>query len=701
MPMETSMQIGIRPVDRSQSAESTESVSRREDNGQSASSFSPKTAVSIRNAIRDMAEVLSGIASHEAEAVEQMPQDIQKFVQNVMKQAFSMEETIGQGLGSSMESQRFSMEQLTAFSRMLSQMGILAEQGTEAGASDVLRMMMTNLKQIAVDENGTVLEPVLLLKASFALLNGQSVQDLPQGLQNMLAALQNQTDRTEQSEAARLFTRLIQEFIPKTVSSGNAADLPHGTGGSLSLPNPGKEGGVADLSAAVQQRQKGSMATDTLLSSGARQGMETTGGNAVPAGTNRSAASGYGQLAQENVPSMADRQGQMAKSADSLQKTALPDQAGVMSRSAASESAPKDMRAPVEGDTQQSIVEKTGSRLARNGTALSGQMMNVSSGTEQGQIGRSGQYIAMQRTGGDSSATLRQEEQMTGFRSVGDGSPSLSAKKNVAGQQAAEIKQNGLRPAAQQIGPVWENTPQSMESMKDFARYLLRHAELEPQEAAALQRFAASPEAVMNGKEAKAFQRMIHLCEQNTPAAVQQAARQHDLPDLSRLWAFMQLCDMASVRRMSDRQLKKAAKDVATFIFSMRSSMEGENAVAPGQRSLNFMMPLYMTEDCSYPAYIHVYDEKQPDPDTGICKKETWLRLCVLTDYIGAVELTCRVYDENQLDLRVFFSSPDHAEAFQKEVGSLRETLKFSALKLHDFKIGSSGMAGPTNTMSE
>ena len=55
MPMETSMQIGIRPVDRSQSAESTESVSRREDNGQSASSFSPKTAVSIRNAIRDMA----------------------------------------------------------------------------------------------------------------------------------------------------------------------------------------------------------------------------------------------------------------------------------------------------------------------------------------------------------------------------------------------------------------------------------------------------------------------------------------------------------------------------------------------------------------------------------------------------------------------------------------------------------------------
>ena len=700
MPMETSMQIGIRPVDRPKSAESTEGVSRRDDNGQAASSFSPKTAVSIRNAIRDMAGILSGIASHETEAVEQMPQDIQKFVQNVMKQAFSMDETISRGLGSSMESQRFSMEQLTTFSRMLSQMGALAEQGTDAGASDILRMMLTNLKQLAVGENGPVLEPVLLLKASFDLLNGQRLQDLPQGLQDVLSALQGQTNRTGQSETTRFFTQLMQYFIPKTFSSGDTVRLSSGTEGSLPSLVPGAERGSGESSAVAQQGIKGGMSANGSLQPGAWREAETVGKNLIQSGFLRSAASDRGQLAQEVISSVADQQGQAGRSADSLTRTTLPDQAGVLPGTSAADSASKDTRTAPAGNMQRSIEENNSGRLMRNGAVVSGQVTNASMEIEPGRAERSGQYAAMRQADGDFSV-VSQGEKMSGYRSDGESPLSLSAEKTAAGQQNPEAQQKGIRPAAQQMESIWENTPQSTNSMKDFARYLLRHVELDPQETIVLQQFAASPDSVMKDKEARAFQQLIHLCEQNTPAAVQQAARQQDIPDLSRLWAFMQLCDMASVRRTSDRQLKKAAKDVATFIFSMRSSMEGEHAAVPGQRSLNFMMPMYMTEDRSYPAYIHVYDEKQPDPDTGIRKKETWLRICVLTDYIGAVELTCRIYDGNQLDLRVFFSSPDHAEAFRQEAGSLRESMKSSALKLHDFKIGSSGMSKQTNTTSE
>ena len=98
-----------------------------------------------------------------------------------------------------------------------------------------------------------------------------------------------------------------------------------------------------------------------------------------------------------------------------------------------------------------------------------------------------------------------------------------------------------------------------------------------------------------------------------------------------------------------------------------------------------------MGDDSTYPSYIHVYDEKQPDPETGELKKETWLRLCVLTDNIGAVEITCRVYQENQLDMRVFFSNQESAELFRQQAKTLRDSLKDSALKLNDFKIGAAG----------
>ena len=103
---------------------------------------------------------------------------------------------------------------------------------------------------------------------------------------------------------------------------------------------------------------------------------------------------------------------------------------------------------------------------------------------------------------------------------------------------------------------------------------------------------------------------------------------------------------------------------------------------------MNFMMPLYLGEnEQSYPAYIHVYDETQEDKETGVLKKETWLRLCVLTDHLGAVELTCRVYDREHLDIRLFFAGNDTAQQFRSFVPELRRKLRNSKLHLEDIAI--------------
>lgn len=244
---------------------------------------------------------------------------------------------------------------------------------------------------------------------------------------------------------------------------------------------------------------------------------------------------------------------------------------------------------------------------------------------------------------------------------------------------------------AQLMSQTMENTQQTMQTLKSLAQLMMKNTEMSQHDVTLLQNFVNGQSGTLSEKEAGQLQQLIRLCQQNVPATVQQAAIQQNLPDLPRLWAFMQLCDMTFARRMTARQLKRAGKDVAMLVLSMRNSMEGDNSAVQGQRSLNFMVPMYMGEDSTYPSYINVYNEKQPDPETGEMKRETWLRLCVLTDNIGAVELTCRVYNDTQLDMRVFFSSSETAEEFRQQAKALRDSLKDSALQLKELRIGAPG----------
>ena len=162
---------------------------------------------------------------------------------------------------------------------------------------------------------------------------------------------------------------------------------------------------------------------------------------------------------------------------------------------------------------------------------------------------------------------------------------------------------------AQLMSQTMENTPQTMETMKNLAQMLLKNAQLNQRDAQLLQNFVNGRQTGLGEQEAKQLQQLIRLCQQNVPVTVQQAALQQKIPDLPRLYAFMQLCDMANTRQMNAKQLKNASRDVAAFVLAMRSSMSGENSMVQGQRSLSFMMPMYLGEnEQSYPSYIHVYD---------------------------------------------------------------------------------------------
>ena len=59
----------------------------------------------------------------------------------------------------------------------------------------------------------------------------------------------------------------------------------------------------------------------------------------------------------------------------------------------------------------------------------------------------------------------------------------------------------------------------------------------------------------------------------------------------------------------------------------------------------------------------------------------------------GAVELTCRVYDREHLDLRLFFAGNDTAQQFRSFVPELRRKLRNSKLHLEDIAIGAANTA--------
>jgi len=142
---------------------------------------------------------------------------------------------------------------------------------------------------------------------------------------------------------------------------------------------------------------------------------------------------------------------------------------------------------------------------------------------------------------------------------------------------------------------------------------------------------------------------------------------------------------------MNPKALKRAGKDVAAFANAMRSAMSSDNAVVQNQRAFQMMVPLYMGDnEDAYPTYFSIYDEENRDPDTGENKKETWVRICILTDHVGAVELVFRIYEDTKVDMRFYFSQNFAAKEFGEiYVEQLKKSMKQSSLKLGEISVGS------------
>lgn len=662
----------------------TEAVQNRGDQGDSSAAFSQRTNVSIETAIDHMADILSKINGCQQTNVQQMPQELKELIQNMIRQSFSLETTLGQGLGSTAASQRFSTDQLTTLARILNQLGAMAETDSSGipRVGDDLAALLTGLKTALIKEAGGTFEPIMLTKAAFQLLDTGNAEFLPKDLQTSLSQLNAQGSASASlsgnagTTSLSFLNQLVQLLMPRDAAS-TAQSMP--TNGSMQEGTPQtapqnliseQEGRasstVQNTNTAVPEENlleqpANATRTNALAKENTTAARQAEKAPSAPTPSNTSSAQGTNETgtAQKammgDIPSGTNVPGREQNSATPTENTQIPAQSG-------KEAAP----VPRQGDPQTSVENKT---------PPEGEAQTVSRSETQ-----------------TVKANLQEETAAQPTRPQSEREAELKNAAKVPTQSAAQMKSAEIQGTIPRFfTQTMENTPQTMNVLRNLAQSLLQNDNLSQRETLLLQNFVNGRSQTLSDGDAKQLQKLIHLTQQNIPGTVRQAALEQQMPDLPRLWAFMQMADIVKTRKMTAEQYKRAGRDVAALALTMRNALEGENAAPqPGQRSMNFIMPLFMGAS-EYPAYIHVYDESHTDEDTGNHRKETWLRICVLTDNIGTVELINRIYEENHVDMRLYFSDADAAWEFRNALDTIRETADGTSLIIEGIQIGAIG----------
>ena len=701
----TAMPTGIRPIERPQGPQ-TSGIQRR---GTPASSpFAPRTDVSLQNSVADVANLLSKIASTKEDAMEKISPQIQKLIDSIMKQSFSLESTLAEGLGTTLESQRFAMDQMFTLGRMLHQMGTLAEQGKPAALSDELQTLFAGFKEMMATEEGKELAPTMLHKLAFDVLDGKQAEDLPEMMQFLLAqqgaSMPAAMAAQPESDAFAFMKQLMDYFMPRP----DAEDTPstQGRGAQQSAPQLSEETANTPEAQTTQERPAGEPGAAREMP-GTWKGMAAEGdetvakdGGAAPKGSE--AASKGAENAAKGTETAQNGGETTARAAQEGQKNAVRDGAVPEQNAQTGEAKEGAAQQKPQGTQNQNATEQT----TQQQTQQTGRGQDLQ--TER----------AASRRGGESNASIyaweNEAEETQAEKTPPDGikpqDPFAELMRKGLERMRGRLQQQGTQPQQNEQGemqqqtsilgkmpqsPAMQNTPRMMEAMKQLASMVMENAQLTQEDEQLLLNFVNKDQAMLSERDAKELQALLQLCEKNVPASVLQSAQQKGLEDMPRLWAFMQLCDLAMVKERDGKSLKRAGKSLSDFASMMKNSLLPENGRTPeGHRSMSFMTPLYMSDEMQkpYPAYIHVYDEEQKDENGGPSKKETWIRVCLLTENIGAVDVSFRMYEETNLDVRIYFSERENLEEFRDYMDEFRASFDDKPLTLMSVKVGVAGV---------
>ena len=650
----------IQPASRS-SETKTDKIAVSRDGG-SSSGFAKQTDVKFTNSVDNMSAVLEKISTAKLGNDNGLPQKLREMINNIVTKAFSLESSLGEGLGSAMASERYSVEQLTSLGRIFQQLGNMAEANAVAGQvsgettagqlSDALQTMMANVKTLlannALGGNTADLELVQLTKLAFQVLNNGNTGNMPQKLEALLQMLAGQQmgQTPAGGTASQTTDKLWQNTASQTVSSGNGV-----VSQTVSSDNGGISQAVSNGNGSVGQShaQEGTVKqlVDLLFPKLSANNSSQAPANPQPY-QGQSASNTAGQNPQMNT----------AGTAESATVGAKASQTNVSSETI--------IKTGSQPTGQTNVV--TSETPAKTGAQPAGE--NIQQNQQNQQAGVSPKVLH-QAAELENNPLFKQIFSRYGYS-----------------QETGVVRQPAQ--TAQQEIPQLPNNQQVVDSFRNLAELLLKDSNLTAKDMALLKNFVNSSQTQLSQQDAKQLNLLLKMVQSNVPAAIQQAGQQPGMEGLPKLWAFLQLADLGSLKDLKAKDFKNANKEIKTVVSSLKSSISSEGSYqADGQKSISFVMPLYIGEGGhSYPAYINLYDEPEHEDECGRKRKDTWFRVCVLTDNIGAVDIVCQLFEGNNLNLRINFSDNEIVKDFGEYLPDIRKALYDTSIHLNDLRVG-------------
>ena len=650
----------IQPASRS-SETKTDKIAVSRDGG-SSSGFAKQTDVKFTNSVDNMSAVLEKISTAKLGNDNGLPQQLREMINNIVTKAFSLESSLGEGLGSAMASERYSVEQLTSLGRIFQQLGNMAEANVVAGQvsgettagqlSDALQIMMANVKTLlannALGGNTADLELVQLTKLAFQVLNNGNTGNMPQKLEALLQMLAGQQmgQTPAGGTASQTTDKLWQNTASQTVSSGNGV-----VSQTVSSDNGGISQVVSNGNGSVGQShaQEGTVKqlVDLLFPKLSANNSSQAPANPQPY-QGQSASNTAGQNPQMNT----------AGTAESATVGAKASQTNVSSETI--------IKTGSHSTGQTNVV--TSETPAKTGAQPAGE--NIQQNQQNQQAGVSPKVLH-QAAELENNPLFKQIFSRYGYS-----------------QETGVVRQPAQ--TAQQEIPQLPNNQQVVDSFRNLAELLLKDSNLTAKDMALLKNFVNSSQTQLSQQDAKQLNLLLKMVQSNVPAAIQQAGQQPGMEGLPKLWAFLQLADLGSLKDLKAKDFKNANKEIKTVVSSLKSSISSEGSYqADGQKSISFVMPLYIGEGGhSYPAYINLYDEPEHEDECGRKRKDTWFRVCVLTDNIGAVDIVCQLFEGNNLNLRINFSDNEIVKDFGEYLPDIRKALYDTSIHLNDLRVG-------------
>lgn len=650
----------IQPASRS-SETKTDKIAVSRDGG-SSSGFAKQTDVKFTNSVDNMSAVLEKISTAKLGNDNGLPQQLREMINNIVTKAFSLESSLGEGLGSAMASERYSVEQLTSLGRIFQQLGNMAEANAVAGQvsgettagqlSDALQIMMANVKTLlannALGGNTADLELVQLTKLAFQVLNNGNTGNMPQKLEALLQMLAGQQmgQTPAGGTASQTTDKLWQNTASQTVSSGNGvvSQTVSSDNGGISQAVSNGNGSVGQSHA---QERTVKQLVDLLFPKLSANNSSQAPANPQPS-QGQSASNTAGQNPQMNT----------AGTAESATVGAKASQTNVSSETI--------IKTGSQSTGQTNVV--TSETPAKTGAQPAGE--NIQQNQQNQQAGVS-HKVLHQAAELENNPLFKQIFSRYGYS-----------------QETGVVRQPAQ--TAQQEIPQLPNNQQVVDSFRNLAELLLKDSNLTAKDMALLKNFVNSSQTQLSQQDAKQLNLLLKMVQSNVPAAIQQAGQQPGMESLPKLWAFLQLADLGSLKDLKAKDFKNANKEIKTVVSSLKSSISSEGSYqADGQKSISFVMPLYIGEGGhSYPAYINLYDEPEHEDECGRKRKDTWFRVCVLTDNIGAVDIVCQLFEGNNLNLRINFSDNEIVKDFGEYLPDIRKALYDTSIHLNDLRVG-------------